>query len=167
MPKKALYLQPLIWTFIVLLFMGCIAHLAPPYDQAVLDELNWVNYASMELFAAMSGGTSPDSFTDREDKYNSLIGHLYALEIQAKARPVPKNVATQQINKLLSDRGVGNLDTSESPSAFAISKVTETVLKMKDTDKKQGVTAVEVQAFKNQVCIYMDQALTYENFLKR
>jgi len=167
MPKKALYLQPLIWTFFVLLLAGCMAHLAPPYDRAVVDELTWVNYASMELFASMSGGTSKDSFAAREDKYNSLIGHLYALEIQAQARPVPKNVATEQINKLLGERGAGSLDASESPSAFAISKVTETLLKMKDTDKLQGVTAVEVRAFKGQVCIFLDQALTYENFLKR
>jgi hypothetical protein len=115
----------------------------------------------------MSSGTSGDTFPAREDKYNSLIGHLYALEIQTQARPVPKNVATEQINKLLGERGAGSLDTGVSPSAFAITKVKDSIVKMKDTDKKQGVTAYEVQAFKNQVVIYMDQALTYENFLKR
>jgi hypothetical protein len=38
---------------------------------------------------------------------------------------------------------------------------------MRDVDKKQGVTAFEVAAFKGQVVIYLDQALTYENFLER
>jgi hypothetical protein len=46
-------------------------------------------------------------------------------------------------------------------------KISETLVKMRDTDKNQGVTATEVQVFKNQVAIYLDQALTYESFLER
>ena len=38
---------------------------------------------------------------------------------------------------------------------------------MRDTDRKQGLTAFEVGAFKGQATIYFDQAITYENFLQR
>jgi hypothetical protein len=38
---------------------------------------------------------------------------------------------------------------------------------MRDTDSEQGVTAIEVAAFKQQIAISMDQALTYEKALER
>jgi hypothetical protein len=46
-------------------------------------------------------------------------------------------------------------------------EISKTMTKMRDTDKKQGVTEFEVRAFKGQVVIYLDQAITYETFLER
>ena len=38
---------------------------------------------------------------------------------------------------------------------------------MKQTDKLQGITATEALAFKNNITLFFDQALTYERFLNK
>ncbi|MDG4596664.1 MAG: hypothetical protein P9F75_13425 [Candidatus Contendobacter sp.] len=164
------------WSHVRLLVMavflslaGCAIQLAPPYDKNVVDGLSSVSMETMTLLAATSQGTEKSTFSSREDKYNTLIGKLDALALLAGARPMPKNKATDTINKLLEKRGVKPMDDDDSipPSVHSIKKVSETLTKMRDTDKKQGVTAYEAQAFKGQIVIYFDQAITYENFLQR
>jgi len=167
MSKKVLIWQPLILIFFTLILSGCAVTLAPSYDKALVDGLTSTNTAVMEFFASVSDGTQKDTFSQRKEKYANLVGRLDALELQAKARPVPKNRITEQVNDLLRKRGVANLDDHDAPSATAMAKISETLVKMRDTDQKQGITPTEVQAFKKQVSIYMDQALTYESFLKR
>jgi hypothetical protein len=141
--------------------------MAPNYDKAIVDGLTSTNTKLMELFASTSSGTSKENFEQREKTYNSLIGSLDALTIQAKARPVPKNKITEKVNEYLTSRGVNVLEGDDAPSATALAKISESIVKMRDTDKKQGVTATEVSAFKGQVVIYLDQAITYESFLER
>lgn len=153
---------------IVLLFLtACATTLAPDYDKAIVDGLTATNTRMMELFASVSSGTSRETFERREKTYNAIIGSLDALAIQAKARPVPKNKATEKVNEYLEKRGVQVLDGEDAPSATALEKLSETIVKMRDTDRKQGVTFLEVSAFKGQSVIYMDQAMTYESFLER
>jgi hypothetical protein len=152
---------------IVSLFAACATTLAPKYDEAISDGLVTVNQKAMELFAATSGGTVKNDFEKREDKYNAVIGGVDALAIQAKARPVPKNKATKKANAYLRSRGLEVLDSGGVPSATALENISETVSKMRDTDRKQGLTAFEVSAFKGQAVTFLDQALTYESFLKR
>jgi hypothetical protein len=157
-----------IFPGILLLFLSaCTTTLAPPYDQAIMDGLNDANANLMVFFASTTSGTSPQSFDEREERYNTLIGSLDALVIQSRARPMPKNDITEAVNAFLEKRGAPSLVGGEAPSASAIAKISETMTKMRDTDKKQGVTAFEVSAFRGQVVIYLDQALTYETFLKR
>lgn len=148
---------------------GCATQLAPAYDKTVVDGLGAVNTDIMILFASMSNGSDKNSFPSRVDNYNSLIGRLDALSLQAGARPMPKNKVTDTINQLLDKRGSPAMsgDDSTPPSAYAIKKVSETLSKMRDVDRLQGVTAYEAQAFKGQAVIYLDQAITYENFLQR
>lgn len=148
---------------------GCATQLAPPYDKNVAEGLGAANTETMILLAAASQGTDKSSFSSREDKYNNLIGKLDAIALSAGARPMPKNKVTDAINKLLVKRGVKPIDDDDStpPSSHSIKKIAETLTKMRDTDKKQGVTAFEAQAFKGQIAVYFDQAITYENFLQR
>lgn len=148
---------------------GCPAQLAPSYDKAVADGLSEASAEAMTLLAAVSGGTSADTFSSREAEYNAVIGKLDALAISAGARPMPQNKVTETINRLLEKRGAHPLedDGATPPSAHAVRKVSETLAKMRDTDRKQGVTPFEAEAFKGQVQIYLDQAITYENFLQR
>jgi hypothetical protein len=163
--KRFFIISVIILTF--LYFSGCAATLAPQYDKAVVEGLTATNTDAMEFFASACKGTIKESFDQRVAKYAYLIGHFDALEIQAKARPVPKNRVTDKINDVLSKRGVPIPDDSETPSATAMGKISVTFAKMRDTDQKQGLTPFEVEAFKRQVSIYMDQALTYESFLER
>ncbi len=156
------------WVLCVLL-VGCATQLAPPYDKAVVDGLNAANTEAMTLLAEVSNGTSKDTFAKREEKYNALIGKLEALSVSAGARPMPTNKATDLINRSLEKRGAPPLqdDDATPPSAHAIRRIAETFAKMRDTDMKSGLNPQLVSAFKGQISIYFDQAITYENFLKR
>ena len=148
---------------------GCATQLGPSYDKAVVDGLNAVNTETMTLFATTSMGTKSDDFSTRADKYAALIGKLDALTILAGARPVPKNKVSDAINKLLDKRRTDPIaeDDATPPSAHAIRKISETVVRLRDTDKQHGVNPTVVQGLKNQATIYFDQAITYENFLQR
>lgn len=151
----------------LLLVSACVTTLAPSYDQAIVDGLGSTSQKLMEFFASTSSGTSASSFDGRASTYNKLIGTLDALAIQARARPIPKNKVTEKVNEVLARRGIDVLDGGDAPSAVAMDKISETMTKMRDVDKKQGVTAFEVKAFKGQVAIYLDQAITYESYLER
>lgn len=153
--------------FGVLLLSACAARLAPSYDKTLVDGITTVNTNVMELFASVSSGTKAATYSKRQATYDKLIGQLDALAIQANARPEPKSKITQAVNEALRKRGIPVVDSSGTPSAAALDAISGTLAKMKQTDKKQGLTAFEVKAFKGQVAIYMDQALTYENFLNR
>lgn len=151
----------------VLLLSACAARLAPSYDKAIADGLVANSQQLLTHFAATSSGTSAASFAQRDATYSSLIGSLDALSLQAKSRPSPKVSVSDKVNKYLAERGINLSDTGDVPSAAALEQISITLTKMRDVDKKQGVTAFEVAAFKGQVVIYLDQALTYENFLER
>lgn len=152
---------------LLLLAGGCATQLAPDYDRDLVERLNSTNVALMEFFASTSPGLKQTSYGDRKETYDSLIGRLDALVIQARSRPIPQNSVTKKVNEALDKRGVQILDDGDTPSASALEKISETMVKMRDTDRQQGVTAFEVAAFKGQVSIYMDQAMTYENYLER
>src|SRR5690606_9114405 len=98
--------------------------------------------------------------------YNILTGAFESLDIQARARPDPQNMALDKNNEKMQAKGSSNL-TGDYPSAFAVGKIDETFRKMKETDAQNGIKPLALQAFKGQVQIYLDQALTYESFLKR
>lgn len=163
---------PYLRTFLVTVLLsisGCATQLAPPYDKNVAEGLTAANTEAMTLMAFASQGTDKGTFTSREEKYNALIGKLDALALSAGARPMPKNNFTDAINKSLEKRGREPIDDDDGtpPSAHSIKRIAETLTKMRDTDKKQGVTAFEAEAFKKLIFIYFDQAITYENFLQR
>lgn len=150
-----------------LLLGGCATTLAPRYDQAVVDGLNTTSTKLMTFFAGISPGTAKAGFAKRARTYAELIGSMDALTIQAQSRPIPKNRITEKVDAYLRKRGIQALSGEDAPSATAMAAISRTLAKMRDTDKKQGLTAIEVLAFKGQVVTYLDQAITYENFLRR
>lgn len=152
--------------FGIAMLSSCEATLAPAYDQAIVEKVTASSDFAMRFFAEVDGGTERESFTVREPVYNILIGAFESLEIQARARPAPKNVALEKINEMLEAKG-SNTITGEYPSAIAFEKIAETFKKMKETDEQNGIKPLALEAFKGQVEIYLDQALTYESFLKR
>jgi hypothetical protein len=159
-----------LWlTCMIIALAGCATQLAPSYDKVVAEGLVAANTEAMTLLATTSQGTSASTFSQREEKYNALIGKFDALAIQAGARPVPKSKASESINRILAKRGADPLtdDDATPPSVEPIKMVAQTLTKMRDTDKKQGITATESAVFKGQISIYLDQATTYENFLQR
>lgn len=158
------------WFYGLLLLIfsaGCTTQLAPDYDKAIVDGLIQTNTEMMEFFASIVDGTKPQDYSKREATYIKLIGKFDALAIQASARPIPSNEITKKITQRLDERGITVIDDGDGPSATAMKKIAETLQKCRATDKKQGVTKMEVVLFKQQASIYMDQALTYEQFLER
>jgi hypothetical protein len=121
----------------------------------------------MELFASISAGTSAETFSEREEKYNAIIGSIDALAMQSRARPVPENKISEKVNAYLDSRGVGALSDGEAPSASSLDEVSENLVKMRDKDKVDGLKPGAIAVFKNAIVISMDQALTYEAFLER
>ncbi|WP_111879803.1 hypothetical protein [Aequorivita sp. CIP111184] len=152
--------------FSIILFTGCEATLAPAYDQAIVKSVTENSELAMRFFAELDGGTEVESFELREETYNVLIGAFESLKLQAKARPVPKNVALDKINQLLQARGSNGI-TGDYPSAFAFEQIAKTFIKMKVVDSDRGLKPLALEAFKGQVEIFLDQAITYESFLKR
>lgn len=152
----------------ILLLVGCTATLAPPYDKTLVDGLKKANTEVMTFFASVYSGTEKATFDVRKKAYASLIGQFDALALQARIRGLPKDgKLIKKVNESLNKREVANLDDSEIPSATALSKISGALIVMRVADQKQGLTATEIQGFKNNVSIYLDQALTYESFLKR
>lgn len=155
--------------FVLVLLVGCSLPLVPPYDKAVIDALNVANTETMTLFASVDKETKQYDYANRAERYAQVIGKWDALIIAANARPVPKNQTSDRLNHLLDRMLPASANTEEFkiPSVYAMKKISETITKMRETDMKQGLTSYEVIAFKQQVIIYLDQAITYENFLQR
>lgn len=152
---------------VLLFFSACVTALAPSYDQVIVDGLQSTNQKLMQFFASTSSGTVQATAGDRVGTYNQLIGTLDALAIQARARPIPTNDVKEKVNEVLAERGIEILDVNDAPSAVAMEQISKTMAKMRDVDKKQGLTEFEVRAFRGQVVIYLDQAITYETYLQR
>lgn len=148
-------------------FLSCTVHLAPSYNQELVTGITAQNKATLEFFALVALGTKSTTYANREPYYVQLIGGFDALVTQANARFTPRNKVRQKANEALKKKGIPVLEEGEIPSATALERIYTTLVKMRETDQKQGVTLTEVQAFKGQIKIYMDQALTYENALER
>lgn len=162
----SLRLWALVLVVVAAVLGACTVQLAPAYDSSIVNGIVSANAEAMELFATASGGTTAGTFVVREAKYNEVIGAFDALVIQAGARPIPDSAALEKVNKILEKRGVPPVD-GEIPSVPSLQLVSQTFTKMRDTDRAQGVRPMEVQAFKGQVTISIDQALTYEKCLER
>jgi len=152
--------------FSFMLMLGCKTYLAPNYDQVIVSKSTQAATKTFQFFAAVSGGTNAESFFSREITYNELIGHYETLKLMARARPLPKSKTTERINKRLEEKN-GPTNSDDYPSAFAFNRIIENLVKMKAADQKSGLNAFVVQAFKGEIEIFLDQAMTYESFLKR
>lgn len=146
------------------LLAGCAVKLSPSYDQAVVDGLSQANLETMTLLANVATGTQAASYPQRAAEYTTLIGKLDALAIWSAARPQP--ALNDALKERLAKRGITFDESSGLPSTNAIKKISDTIAMMRKTDQEQGMTAFEVAAFKGQVAIFLQQAITYENFLR-
>jgi hypothetical protein len=172
--KKTVFNFSVMISFLntLLIVAGCAVSLAPRFDQGIIDNLSGTSTEVFQLLSEVSEGTTNADFDKREDKYNQVIGKLEALALQINARPVPDNKTVDKIirktNSSLQKKGTTLISANQTaPSATALKNVTANVTKMKQTDKLQGVTATEALAFKNNIELFFDQALTYERFLNK
>jgi len=155
----------------LLLMAACTAQLAPAYDQAIVGGLASANQDVQTLFASLGTGVGKETYGTRSEAYTHIIGALNALEIQAKSRPMPGSDSLAEANKVLSANGIGQLTNDPQftsfPSARAIHDTSVTISTMREADQRAGIRGDELKAFQNQASIFLTQAITYENFLKR
>lgn len=163
---KILFRKFFILPFFLTLGAGCSVTLAPAYDKALAEGLNNSAQTVMILLANISGGTAKETFSAREERYSTITGILDALKIQIQARPVPAGKIIDKANAAMAAKGVPII-AGTSPSAIAVENIVKNLVQMRNTDKTQGLTPLEVEIFKGNIVIYLDQAITYENFLKR
>jgi hypothetical protein len=150
-----------------LILSACAIKLAPAYDKTVVEGLGALNEQMMTLFASVSGGTQAASFDRRQEAYNTIIGKLDAIKIQSDARPVPPSNFSQIFGGGGRPASPDDVTQLRAPTGDILTTMINTMTKMRDTDRKQGLTPFEVSAFKNNIVISMDQALTYEKALER
>jgi hypothetical protein len=164
-------LRPLLSAALLVLTTACATQLAPSYDQAIADGLVSANKDVQTLFAGIGDGVGKETYPSRADSYTHVIGELNALELQAKSRPIPGSDVLAAANKVLSANGIDPLTSDPQftayPSARSLHDASNTVATMRTADQKAGLRGNEIKAFQNQTSIFLMQAITYENFLKR
>ena len=155
----------------VLTLTGCVTQLAPQYDQAIADGLTSTNLQIQTLFVQIGSGSTKATYSSRMALYNKIVAELNALEIQARARPAPPQDVLEKVDDALEKNGGAQMEVdpkfSSFPSARAIHDASDTIQHMRAQDEQAGLRAEALLAFKNQVTVYMTQAITYEAFRKR
>jgi len=158
---------------IIFLLASCAANLAPKFSQAIVDNISTLSTDIFQLFASVPDGASKDDFSSRrEEKYDALIGRIDALDFQIKARPIPnskiRDKVIKRVNEGLAKRGRTLLNVNDSsPSASALLQIRKNIEAMKKADMDNGLTKTEVESFKGNIVLFLDQAITYEGFLNK
>ena len=116
---------------------GCMEHLAPDYDQSIVDGLASANEQTMILFASISSGTTASSFPTREATYNSVIGEFDALRLEVMARSTP------QPPSFLAPTADGKTSNASgtAPSARSLNTIVQKLSQMRKMDQSGPMSA--------------------------
>jgi hypothetical protein len=153
----------LVFATVTFGFAGCMEHLAPDYDQSIVDGLITANEQTMTLFASISSGTIASSFPTREATYNSVIGEFDALRLEVMARPPPQPPSFRA--PTADGKTPDAADTA--PSARSLKTIVQKLSQMRKADQSGPMSAEIVGLYKNSYELSFSQVLTYEKTLKR
>jgi hypothetical protein len=150
---------------------ACMVQLAPSYDSDIVAGLNGANQDIQLLFAQVGTLVDASSFPSRKPQYDKIVGELGAVELQIRTRPLPKPEAIKKAAAAIQRLNIAGVaadpNFSAYPSARAVHDLQGTILKMEEVDEKSGLRGAAVNAFENQATVFLTQAMTYENYLKR
>lgn len=150
---------------------ACATQLAPAYDSSIAGALSTANNDIQALFVSVGADADVATFPSRKPAYDHIVAELSATLIEIKARPIPNPQAMAAANKALQQLHIGGLTVdpgfSDYPSARSVSDLTDTIKHMEAADQQSGLHHEAVPAFEQQATIFLIQAITYENFLKR
>ena len=152
---------------VVLGTCACAIKLAPSYDDALVKGLTSSSEKTLTLFAAVSDGAPASVFAEHEKTYAELIGQLEALKLSTEARRVPPPRPFGFLQPHDVDAAQDASNTFVSPSTASIQEAIDTIKTMRDRHRSDELTKARVDLFRNEFVISMDQALTYEQALKR
>lgn len=156
-------------SWLLLLFMGvvlagCTAQLAPSYDPSIAGGVQSLNQQAMSLYATVAQGVDKSTYSQRQGTYTALIAQTNALSNLAKSRPDPDSLPKFLESKLKDWTKLQNL---AAPTGDILDKISVQFTTMQQADQSGGISSLEAQAFQGQFNIDIQQALTYENALKR
>ena len=150
---------------------ACMVQLAPAYDASIVDGLGAANQDIQLLFAQIGTAVDASNFSARKPQYDKIVGELGAAELQIKTRPMPSPKAIAKAAAALQRLRIAGVAVDPNftayPSARAVHDLQDTIQHMEGFDEKSGLRGAAILAFKNQADVYLTQALTYENYLKR
>ncbi|CAB3794518.1 hypothetical protein [Pararobbsia alpina] len=99
---------------------ACTIQLAPAPDQALSDGIRGVNNDIMNLYASASMGATKDTFPQRVERYNKIIGTTDALALQSQSRPVPDSAIRDRLEHAIRER----LASDPRPSTASVEALT-------------------------------------------
>lgn len=143
---RRLYRSCIVVVASVLSIAACTIQLAPDYDPALSSGIRSVNGEIMSLYSSTSMGTSADTFADRADRYDQIIGSLDALALQSQSRPIPDSALRGKIDQYLKERHayptkLSDADQSEL-AAIQARMASRCAARLKLTTPKQNAAAV-------------------------
>lgn len=160
--------------FLGLMLSACQATLAPPFDQALVDDLGKADEQALALFTAVQDGSEASEFSKFAPRYETLIGKFGSLQNRADARPTPplaKRLSDQlakfEVLKAVCGSEEGDPGSCVNSSPSALKAIVGTLSKMRAVHKMSGLKKDIVALFKQDYDISIHQALTVEMALKR
>ncbi len=148
----------------LLLLGGCQAQLAPAYDQSIVQALGTANTNGMALFDQVAQNPSnPQGYAAVQASYTALIALLEATKVQIDSRPMPSTPSGAS----LLGKAISDIQAMQAPSSGVVALLAQTIATMRSAHAGRSLSLIEVQAFKGQFTISMQQALIYEKALAR
>ena len=148
-----------------------MAQLAPLYSPTISAELVSANGDIQSLFVAVGTDADASTFAARKPAYDQIVAELRATALEIRARPTPSPDALAAANKVLQRLHMAGMSPdpgfSDYPSARSVSDLADTIQHMESADQAAGLHRELIPAFEKQATIFLTQAITYENFLKR
>jgi hypothetical protein len=150
---------------------ACMTQLAAPFDSAIVASLDSSNQDIHRLFAEVGTGVDASTFASRKPLYDQIVGELGATELQITARPTPDPAAIRKAVAALQRAQVADVAVDPNftayPSARAVRGLKRVMLRMEAADARVGLRGAAVEAYENEANLFLQQAITYENYLKR
>ncbi len=158
-------------SFTFLFLLSCKVQLAPSYDELLIKDINETYKNTYIFFASLEDSITLKSYESRLAIYSKLIGQYNALHIRSQARPVPNKKAEVKVYNVLANKfdhdTIFNEVDDVYPSAHAFKAISKSLTELRNQDSNSGIHLDVLTLLKNEIDIYMDQAITYENHLKR
>ena len=160
-----------LWFVLCTALSACAVQLAAPYDSAIVANLDTANQDVHQLFAQVGTIVDASTFPTRKPLYDKIVGELGALDVQIRARPTPNPKAIQKATAALQRVHVASIPVDPNftayPSARAVGDLARIIQRMEDQDSKHGLRGGATETFRGFADLYLQQAITYENYLKR
>lgn len=170
MPPAIQHSLRLFWLIILSAALSaCTVQLAPSYDDALAEGLAEANTQALTLFASVEDGSTPEQFPAYAVSYATVIGRFDALQQRAEARQIPP-LATRltRLGIVQSVCGGGAEATGcVNASPASIGEVLRQLRDMRRIHRTRGLTAGDVQLYRDSYNPAIHQALTVESALRR